>query len=162
MQQQMSFLDTLCGKTSPEHSVQTEAKTSVPSSSRSAPSVKREYQFLDLRTGYGNLLGSYWETATVLPGGSSMHNTSESLKDADVSSLSEVLQMNAPEKYSLSAKACRGILRRAEKRGKELPDMLREALTEVVRSCGAETDDDDDMIEDESEDFDDEEPDCAE
>ena len=148
MQQQISFLDTLCGKTSPEPSVPTTAKTSEPSSSRSAPSVKKEYQFLDLRTGYGNLLGSYWETGTVLPGGCSTHNTSESLRDADVSSLSEVLEMNAPEKYSLSAKACRGILRRAEKRGKELPDMLKEALMEVVRSVGAEDDVDDDTEED--------------
>ena len=148
MQQQISFLDTLCGKTSPEPSVQTTEKTSAQSSRRSAPSVKKEYQFLDLRTGFGNLLGAYWETATVLPGGSSTHNTSESLRDADVSSLSEVLEMNAPEKYSLSAKACRGILRRAEKRGKELPDMLKEALMEVVRSAGAEDDTDDDTEED--------------
>ena len=160
MQQQISFLDTLCGKTSPEHSVPTEGGTSKRSSNRSVPSVKKEFQFLDLRTGYGNLLGAYWETATVLPGGRSTHNTSESLKDAVECSLSQVLQMNAPEKYSLSAKACRGILRRAEKRGKELPDMLREALTEVVLSAGAEIDDD--VTEDEAEDFDNEEPDCAE
>lgn len=162
MQQQISFLDTLCGKTSPELSVQTTEKTSVPSSNRSVPSAKKEYQFLDLRTGFGNLLGAYWETATVLPGGCSTHNTSESLRDADVSSLSEVLEMNAPEKYSLSAKACRGILRRAEKRGKVLPDMLREALMEVVRSSGAETDDEEDIIEDDAEDCCDEESDCAE
>ena len=147
MQQQISFLDTLCGKTSPEPSVQTTEKTSVQSSRRSVPSVKKEYQFLDLRTGYGNLLGAYWETATVLHGGCSTHNTSESLKDAVESSLSEVLQMNAPEKYSLSAKACRGILRRAEKRGKVLPPMLQEALTEVVRSAGAEIDDEDEFDE---------------
>ena len=90
-----------------------------------------------------------------------MHNTSESLKDADVSSLSEVLEMNAPDKYSLSAKACRGILRRAEKRGKELPDMLREALMEVVLSCGAGTEDDEDdeeeMMDEESMECDDDE-----
>ena len=162
MQQQINILDTLCGKTSPEHSVPTAEKTSTPSSNRSAPSVRKEYQFLDLRTGYGNLLGAYWETVTVLPGGCSTHNTSESLRDADVSSLSEVLEMSAPEKYSLSAKACRGILRRAEKRGKVLPDMLREALTEVVLSSGAEIDDDEDVTEDEADDFDDEEPDSAE
>ena len=163
MQQQMNFLDTLCGKTSPEHSAPTAAKTSVPSSNRSAPSAKKEFQFLDLQTGHGNLLGSYWETATVLPGGYSMHNTSESLRDADVSSLSEVLEMNAPEKYSLSAKACRGIQRRAEKRGKVLPNMLMEALMEVVRSSGAETDDSenyedeadeaDEVMDDESEEY---------
>ena len=48
------------------------------------------------------------------------------------STLSQILVRNAPEKYNLSAKACAGILRRAEKRGKELPTMLREALEEVV------------------------------
>ena len=166
MQQQISFLDTLCGKTSPEPSVQTTEKTSEQSSRRSVPSVKKEFQSLDLRTGYGNLLGAYWETATVLHGGCSTHNTSESLKDAVESSLSEVLQMNAPDKYSLSAKACRGILRRAERRGKTLPPMLQEALMEVVRSSGAGTDEDDDdedeVMDDESEDYEDEESDRAE
>ena len=42
--------------------------------------------------------------------------------------LSEVLQSDVDEKYYLSAKACRGILRRAKERGKELPDVLRIAL----------------------------------
>ena len=42
--------------------------------------------------------------------------------------LSSILQDNAPDRYSLSPRACRGILRRAAKRGKELPRMLRQAL----------------------------------
>ena len=42
--------------------------------------------------------------------------------------LSSILQADAPEKYCLSPKACRGILRRAQKRGKELPEVLRIAL----------------------------------
>lgn len=46
------------------------------------------------------------------------------------STLSQILDLNAPEKYSLSSKAKAGILRRAKKRGKELPDMLRDALLE--------------------------------
>jgi len=153
MQQQMSFLDTLCGKTSPERSVQTEDGTSTPSLKRSAPSLTTELMFLDLRTGAGNLLGAYWETTSVLPGESSMHNTSESLSVAAESSLSEILQVDAPEKYSLSPKACLGILRRAEKRGKMLPPMLRDALMEVVGSGGAE------MSDDAEEEFDEEESD---
>lgn len=52
--------------------------------------------------------------------------------DARESTLSQILEANVPEKYFLSAKACAGILRRAEKRGKELPPMLKEALAEVV------------------------------
>ena len=42
--------------------------------------------------------------------------------------LSEVLELDAPQKYSLSRKACAGILRRAEKRGKALPALLVAAL----------------------------------
>jgi hypothetical protein len=44
------------------------------------------------------------------------------------SSLADVLQAEAPEKYYLSSKACDGILRRANKRGKTLPEPLQKAL----------------------------------
>jgi hypothetical protein len=47
----------------------------------------------------------------------------------DVCSLSDVLETGPlPEKYSLSPRACRGICARAERRGKELPPMLKAAL----------------------------------
>jgi hypothetical protein len=39
---------------------------------------------------------------------------------------------DVPRRYCLSAKACAGILRRAEKRGKELPDALKAALMAVA------------------------------
>lgn len=42
--------------------------------------------------------------------------------------LSQILEENADPKYRLSARACQGILNRAERRGKELPKELREAL----------------------------------
>lgn len=42
--------------------------------------------------------------------------------------LSAILEASPHPKYSLSAKACLGILRRAERRGKPLPDRLRRAL----------------------------------
>ena len=137
MQQQTNFLDSLYGKTSPEHSVPTVGKTSAPSLKRSAPSVKRTLMCLDLRAGYGNLLGAYWEMDTVLPGKSMMLSTGESPNAVRESTLSQILQLNVPEKYSLSPKACAGIIRRAEKRGKELPSMLLDALTEVLKlGCG--------------------------
>lgn len=44
------------------------------------------------------------------------------------STLSQILEDNVPEKYYLSQKACEGILRRAERRGKKLPDVLKTAL----------------------------------
>ena len=136
MQQQTNFLDSLYGKTSPEHSVPMEEKTSAPSLKRSAPSVKRTLMCLDLRAGYGNLLGAYWEMDTVLPGKSMMLSTGESPNAVRESTLSQILQLNVPEKYSLSPKACAGIIRRAEKRGKELPSMLKDALMEVIGRAG--------------------------
>lgn len=37
-----------------------------------------------------------------------------------------------PQKYYLSARACQGILTRASKRGKPLPDILKQALMDVI------------------------------
>ena len=49
--------------------------------------------------------------------------------DGAVCSLSDILETgDVPRKYFLSQKACSGILRRAENRGKELPKVLKEAL----------------------------------
>jgi hypothetical protein len=52
--------------------------------------------------------------------------------DASVCSLSQILEPVVPRKYFLSPKACAGILRRAEKRGKELPPHLKAALMAVA------------------------------
>ena len=136
MQQQISFLDSLCGKTSQEPSQATREKISEPSSGPSAPSATVPLMFLDLRTGAGNLLGAYWETDTALPGGSTTPSTGACPSAVRESTLSQILDLNAPEKYSLSPTACAGIIRRAEKRGKELPDMLKEALMETVGLAG--------------------------
>lgn len=47
--------------------------------------------------------------------------------------LSDILEEGAVDKrYYLSAKACRGILNRADKRGKELPEILRTALESQI------------------------------
>ena len=58
-----------------------------------------------------------------------MRNGSEFRRGAVASSLSEILETGEVDRrYFLSAKACKGILRRAEKRGKALPPSLRDAL----------------------------------
>jgi len=64
-------------------------------------------------------------------------NTSESPSAAVECSLSQVLETTGEHlaKYSLSAKACQGILRRAERRGKKLPEMLDRALRQVSSQC---------------------------
>ena len=49
-----------------------------------------------------------------------------------VCSLSAILETDVPRKYYLSARAARGILRRAEKRGKALPPMLHHALLSLA------------------------------
>ena len=56
-------------------------------------------------------------------------NGLESPNAVAVCSLSATLETgDVPQRYYLSAKACSGILRRAERRGKELPAQLRQAL----------------------------------
>lgn len=73
-------------------------------------------------------------------------NTSEhaasaalSPRDDAVCGLSDILETgDVPLRYFLTAKACQGILRRAEKRGKSLPPLLQQALGEVARSSDAE------------------------
>lgn len=60
-------------------------------------------------------------------------STSDWRSGATVCSLSEVLETGAVhQRYYLTSKACLGILRRAEKRGKELPEQLARALRAVA------------------------------
>jgi hypothetical protein len=61
------------------------------------------------------------------------HTLVPSRSDGGVCSLSDVLETgDVPRRFYLSPKACRGILRRAEKRGKQLPPSLAEALQAVA------------------------------
>jgi len=69
-------------------------------------------------------------------GGYWTHNIGESPNVAVESSLSQILQpmTDVQEKYYLSPRACAGILRRAQERGKELPEELRIALERQARN----------------------------
>jgi site-specific DNA-cytosine methylase len=53
--------------------------------------------------------------------------------DGTVCGLSDVLEDNPSEKYNLSWRACFGILKRAETRGKALPPALEMALVSTIR-----------------------------
>ena len=67
------------------------------------------------------------------PGAFLTLSISEFHSAAAASSLSDILETGAlPQRYFLSAKACAGILRRAERRGKELPAQLQAALTQAA------------------------------
>lgn len=86
-----------------------------------------------------------WATAGVVRGGrfaplgdNLTLNIGEYPSEESVSTLSEVLEVIVPKKYYLSATACAGILRRAERRGKELRLILKEALMSVVNASTQE------------------------
>ena len=83
-----------------------------------------------------HLLGaseSYSTAGLVRSGGDfSTVNISVWPNDGAACSLSAILEANPATRYSLSPRACAGILRRAEKRGKVLPPMLEEALLLVA------------------------------
>ena len=76
-----------------------------------------------------------WPTSgfTTSPGECWTADTSECPSGGGVfSSLPDVLEATVPSRFFLSPKAAAGILRRAEKRGKTLPDALESALTELA------------------------------
>ena len=117
------------GKMCLEHSVQTEEKTSKQFSQRSSASQSIALPMcLCLRSGQNQDASMMkWEDGALL-GEFTMHSFGESPKEENGSRLSQILEDSAPRKYYLSATACAGILRRAEKRGKDLPKELKAAL----------------------------------
>ena len=121
-----------CGRTSPGRSARTKGATSTESSKNSVKSATPTLMFLDRRTVDGARLDSTWEIITPSLGDSSTPNIGESPKDASVSSLSSILEDNVPEKYFLSVKACEGILRRSDERGKPLAELLVIALKNTI------------------------------
>lgn len=120
------------GKMSQVHSAVTKGKTSELSSKSFAKSKMKEPLFLDLRGVGGTLAGTSWVTGIPLHGESSMHAFGEYPSVVEESGLSQILEEEVPLKYFLSAVACRGVLRRAEKRGKALPGILETALNQQI------------------------------
>lgn len=107
------------GKTSPVSCLQTEDGTLAPSlGSWQNSGMGSPTKFLTLSTSEFN------------------HTLAPSIKDEGVCSLSDILEDSGsvPQRYFLSAKACAGILRRAAKRGKALPEHLARALRAVADS----------------------------
>lgn len=75
---------------------------------------------------YGGVHGECWTlSSSVWPSGASVCSLSSTLETGGV-----------PRRYFLSARACAGIIRRAERRGKALPRELREALETQIRTLG--------------------------
>lgn len=132
-------LDTSSGKTclEPSQAESPKAQTSRRSSKKSSKSQSRmpvckcayltedgqSPGVITLRMVNGQLLGDF-----------TMPSFGESPREENASRLSQILEDSAPQKYCLSARAVVGILNRAQKRGKELPPELKEAL---LRQCGS-------------------------
>ena len=121
--------DTWSGKTCQEHSAATEEKTSESSLKKPQKWLKGMPAYLDLRVDRNGLqVAASWEMGGALLGEYTMHSFGEFPNEERGSLLSQILEDRPHQKYSLSARACQGILRRAEKRGKKLPKMLEMAL----------------------------------
>ena len=76
-----------------------------------------------------------WETDGAWLTAFSMLSSGVYPREEQESFLSQILEEKVPETYSLSPKACQGILRRASKRGKELPEVLKAALERQAGSA---------------------------
>lgn len=125
---------------------------SAPDSSTSSPESpglfdqssysSRTYPASSLATVVGTSEASLprWPTSgTAWHGGFSTADTAECLSDGGgclswESALTEILEepQNVPERYSLSERAASGILRRAQRRGRRLPEHLERALRAVA------------------------------
>ena len=134
-------LDTSSGKMCQDASLRelSREQTSKPSLKKSSKSsAKKLPLFLSLKTdGPKPDASAEWVTAAApFPslGDYTMRSFGVFPREDNVSLLSQILVDSAPPKFSLSAKDCRGILNRAQKRGKPLPQELHDALVRQIES----------------------------
>ena len=152
---------TWCGGTSPVPCPVTTERTSEPCWKKPQGSQKREFQFLDLRKAKsGDTQEQYAVMDGLLRGESTMRSIGEFRKEEKESvflqistdipqqtcylnvsekpiqtvatKLSDIIETDADPRFDLSEKACEGILRRANARGKKLPEVLEKALKEQI------------------------------
>ena len=116
------------GKTSPAYS----ATEATPSAAFLARLLGKTAN-CSLQGDNGRTLGVGMDPREQSRGGFLMPNISAWPNVGAVCSLSQVLETGSiPQRYFLSSKACDGILRRAEARGKALPEPLLAALRSGV------------------------------
>ena len=125
-----SIQDLWSGKTSKARSRPIKARISDVSLKHSRRLKIPQLLFLNLKMANGMAREALWEMVTPSLGEPWTLSIGEFPKEENVSTLSQILEENVPEKFYLSRKACLGILRRASARGKELPAVLKKALEE--------------------------------
>lgn len=86
----------------------------------------------EFRKDAGELVLSQTSTETLPERYCLTLNIGEKPRVPNPTHLSEILEEDADPKYHLSAKACRGILTRANRRGKQLPPILKDALENQI------------------------------
>lgn len=139
-------------RTLSEHSAATEEKTSTPCWKKLRVSQNQDFLYLDCRkSGNGQkrepltVMGglSLGELTTLRTGEKPSETAVQEMLSvwgphsvAEESRLSQILEVNPLPKYNLTAKACLGILRRAERRGKDLPERLKAVLLMQSASGG--------------------------
>lgn len=123
------------GKMCPELSAPTGDEISKQSSRKSSASLSQPRPMcLCLKKGNGlkaDASTMKWEDGALL-GDFTMRSFGEYPSEDAESRLSQILEECPLPKYSLSAKACVGVLRRAHRRGKKLPRALETALKQQV------------------------------
>lgn len=118
---------SLCGKTSPAS-----CRPKITPSARFLDSFPAKSVNWSHQGKNGRTLVMCLDPKEQSRGASLMPNISAWPNDASVCLLSQVLeQTSIPQEFFLSPKACEGILRRAENRGKTLPEALGMALRAV-------------------------------
>jgi hypothetical protein len=131
------FLKSSFGKMFMELLARHREKTSEQSLKLSGKSARETIAFLDMRKTSkdgknGHTPDLSWEIIPLSLGEDLMLKVGEFPKDASVSSLSSILEVNVPDGYYLSVRACEGILRRSGERGKPLDPLLKQALLNTI------------------------------
>lgn len=139
-----------CAKTSLSPASEQDSQDSDRDSSSSSPESQtlfdpsgyssRTYPDSSPRTAVGtseSCLERWPTSGTAWHGGFSTAVTSECRSDeggcsSSETHLADILEPSVAERFYLSARAARGILRRAEKRGRELPPALAQALRNLA------------------------------
>ena len=136
MQDDIVEQDSCFGRMSPEPSPPTKEKTlrewsekwlGPISTSQKVSGKKPEWLSAQTGSSSGELLTLNMSEFNHIP--------EQSPSDVDVCSLSLILETGPIDpRYFLSPKACQGILRRAEARGRALPPSLQQALVRVAQT----------------------------
>lgn len=132
--------DTWYGRTFPAHCQAMEETTLRQSSKKSSKSQSRKRPIFKCLNMAGQRGGAtaMWEDDGAWLIESTTRNGTEFPNAVVESRLSQILEEAPPTKYYLSSAACQGILRRAERRGKDLPEQLKQALLIQSASGGCD------------------------